>query len=94
MEKLGTLNQFSGGNLSWQVVDGYYVAPMSYTTSLVRLQDDIQARLQNLLLGDLDSSPDEATPPKYQELVERFYQVLSRDTGRRDQPASKVGPKK
>ena len=34
-----------------------------------------------LAAGDIVSAADEATPPKYQGLVERYYQVLSRDSG-------------
>jgi hypothetical protein len=94
IEKLGTLNRLPGGSIAWEVIDGLYVAPLSYTKSLVQLQDDIQARLQNLLLGDLDASPDQPTPPKYRELVERYYQVLSRDTGRREERATNAAPKK
>jgi hypothetical protein len=50
---------------------------------MAALQEDVQLRLQSLLIGDLSASPDDTTPPKYQELVERYYQVLSRDTGRK-----------
>lgn len=99
LEKLGiseeTREQFTelmktaiggGATLEWQLANGFYVAPGDYTRVLLHLQEDIQARLQSLVLGNFDAAPDEATPPKYQELVERYYQVLSRDGGREKSP--------
>lgn len=82
MKKDG-LSAAPGGNVAgWGLVDGRYVAPSTYRQAIINIQEEVQARLQNLLVGDLESSPDEATPPKYQDLVERYYQVLSRDSGR------------
>lgn len=66
---------------NWGLVNGRYVAPNGYTVKLLELQEEVQARIQGLLLGDVVSAADEATPPKYEGLVERYYQVLSR-TGR------------
>jgi hypothetical protein len=79
---LGTQDQVGiDGGGGWVVVKGRYAAPSSYQKVLLRLQEDLQMRMQNLLLGDLDAAPDEATPPKYQEFVERYYEVLSRERG-------------
>ncbi len=88
MKKAGFNTNLAGGLVSWEVANGHYVAPQTYARALIHLQEEVQARLQNLLLGDLDSSPDEATPPKYQELVDRYYQVLSRESGRGNQRSS------
>jgi hypothetical protein len=33
--------------------------------------------MQELMLGDLASSRDEPIPPQYQELVDRYHQVLA-----------------
>ncbi len=68
--------------LDWSLVDGRYDAPATYTHALVHLQEDIQERIQTLILGDLGNVSDEATPPKYQEFVERYYEVLSRQGGK------------
>ena len=64
--------------VNWSLVNGYYVAPAAYNGGLIQLQEDIQERIQTLILGDLGNASDEATPPKYQELVDRYYEVLSR----------------
>jgi hypothetical protein len=83
MKKAGFDATSPGSSLTWQFVDGRYASPNSYKKVLSLLQEDVQLRMQSLLLGDLNASPDDATPPKYQELVERYYQVLSRDSGRK-----------
>lgn len=68
----GTRNRFD-----WGIVNNRYAVPDGYVRPLLNLQEEVQARIQNLLLGDIASAADEATPPKYQDLVERYYQVLS-----------------
>ena len=40
---------------------------------------DLQAVIQELILGDLLNAANEAAPPQYERLVERYYQVLSTD---------------
>ena len=64
--------------VNWGLVNGYYAYPVAYNHGLIHLQEDIQERIQTLILGDLGNVTDHATPPKYQELVERYYEVLSR----------------
>jgi len=66
---------------AWGIVDGRYVAPQGYLVALIHLQEDVQSRIQTLLLGDIVSAADEAAPPRFQTLVERYYQVLSREQG-------------
>ncbi len=78
--------------LNWGITDGRYDAPGAYNLAIVHLQEDIQERIQTLILGDLGNVSDEATPPKYQELVERYYEVLSRQGGKAG-PAAKPGPR-
>jgi hypothetical protein len=65
----------------WSLVDGRYIVPDNFKLPLINLQEDIQQRIQGLILGDLGNISDDAMPPKYQELVERYYQVLSRQNG-------------
>ncbi|MBC8116338.1 MAG: hypothetical protein H7062_18270 [Candidatus Saccharimonas sp.] len=66
---------------NWGLVNDRYTAPDGYAINLIRVQEEVQARIQSLVLGDFTSATDENTPPKYQELVERYYQVLSRQGG-------------
>jgi hypothetical protein len=71
-----------GGDLNapaWVVVDGRYAPPERLRPIIIALEEDIQRRLQSLLLGDLQLTSEEAAPPKYRELVERYYEVLSRE---------------
>ncbi|MFM9965800.1 MAG: hypothetical protein ACKV2Q_31855 [Planctomycetaceae bacterium] len=79
--------------VNWGLVNGYYAAPVAYSHGLIHLQEDIQERIQTLILGDLGNASDEATPPKYQELVNRYYEVLSRQGGKAA-PAGKPAPAK
>jgi hypothetical protein len=54
------------------------------------MADSLRARMQELMLGDLTASGDEPVPPQYQELVDRYYQVLaSEKQGRGKPPAAK-----
>lgn len=59
--------------------------PAGYGMAVRNVVQEVQAHIQELLLGDLLSSKDEVTPPQYSELVERYYEVLARQK----QPESK-----
>ncbi|HVW00320.1 MAG TPA: hypothetical protein VHB77_08270 [Planctomycetaceae bacterium] len=78
----------------WKVVDDRFVPPDEYGGGLRRLQEELQERIRALLLRDTTSLGDEKTPPKYQELVERYYQVLSSRGGTTspEPPSSKAIP--
>jgi hypothetical protein len=39
----------------------------------------LQSQVYELLLGDLIAAGDEAVPPEYEKLVERYFQVLSQN---------------
>jgi hypothetical protein len=65
---------------------GYYDAPAGYRPVLVNLTQEVQAHIQELILGDLLAGQDEAAPPQYEQLVERYYQVLATGSLRK-QPA-------
>jgi hypothetical protein len=56
---------------------GYYAAPKQYRALIARILASLRSRIQDLLLGDLASSRDEPIPPQYQELVDRYYEVLA-----------------
>jgi hypothetical protein len=65
---------------------GYYAAPVRYHTLLSRLTSSLRARMQELMLGDLAAGGDEPIPPQYQELVDRYYQVLASEQQERNRP--------
>lgn len=54
-----------------------YVPPLAYRRILTRFAASLRARMQELLLGDLTAAGDEPIPPQYQDLVDRYYQVLA-----------------
>jgi hypothetical protein len=58
---------------------GYYGAPQRYRLLISRILATVRGRMQELLLGDLTASGDEPIPPQYQEFVDRYQQVLSRE---------------
>jgi hypothetical protein len=58
---------------------GYYGAPLVYHRSLRTIVADLHDVIQELILGDMRDEGDENTPPQYERLVERYYQVLSTD---------------
>ncbi len=65
----------------WNQDGGHFVLPQNYDRLLAQVQDELQARIQSLVLSDLTSIADEATPPMYQDLVERYLKVLSQERG-------------
>ena len=81
MKKAGLGVNGARSTFNWGLVNDHYVAPDSYAVNLIRVQEEVQVRIQSLILGDFASVTDENTPPKYKELVERYYQVLSRQGG-------------
>jgi hypothetical protein len=80
MKKAGLGVDGARSAFKWGLVNDRYVAPAGYGVHLIRVQEEVQVRIQTLLLGDITSGADEATPPKYQELVERYYRVLAGDS--------------
>ncbi|MEZ6061082.1 MAG: hypothetical protein R3C19_12020 [Planctomycetaceae bacterium] len=63
---------------NWAIGDGgTFRPPSNYVTTTTDVVKDLQAGIQELVLGDLLSDGDESTPPEYERLVERYYQVLS-----------------
>lgn len=70
-----------------QLTNGRYAVPALYNAKLIELQEEIQTRIQNLVIGEFASMTDDLAPPKYQSLVERYYQVLSREGSTRPETA-------
>jgi hypothetical protein len=76
---------------NWAIEGGRYVSPRGYRVATTRLLASLRTRMQELLLGDLTASGDEPIPPQYQDLVDRYYQVLASE-GQKNQPAKAVRP--
>lgn len=93
MKKAGLGVDGARNRFDWGIVNGRYETPAAYLRPLLHLQEEVQTRIQNLLLEDISSATDEATPPKYQDLVERYYQVLSQ-SGKSQEPNQKGGNSK
>jgi hypothetical protein len=65
----------------WTRHGGFYSAPGAYAAKTRLLTQALQEQMQELVLVDLLSARDEATPPGYEQLVERYLKVLSSGTG-------------
>ena len=78
---LGAMRDAGWGNFAggwhWAWHDGHYGAPGPYYESLRLLIEELQGQAQELLLSDLVATRDEAVPPEYKEMVERYYKVLA-----------------
>ncbi len=48
--------------VNWGLVNGDYAYPAAYNSGLLHLQEDIQERIQTLILGDLGNVTDDAAP--------------------------------
>ena len=56
----------------------HLVGPDSVLNGVRVVSAQIKERVQEMILKDLASSRDETTPPAYRELVDRYYEVISR----------------
>ena len=75
---------FEAGGWDWGV--GHRLLPGRPRADHDRAQSVtilLQAKIQNLILKDMASARDEATPPEFKELIERYYEVLSKEGGRK-----------
>ncbi len=70
----------SGGDWHWDEGHLHRVAPDNVVNSFKAVSVQIKDRVQDLILKDLASARDEATPPMFRELVERYYEVISKGT--------------
>jgi hypothetical protein len=62
--------------------DGTRTVPAGYADALAAVVRHVHERVQGLVLKDLGSARDEATPPEFRDLVDRYYEVLSGSGGR------------
>jgi hypothetical protein len=67
-----------GGGWHWDADHRHLLAPGQVLVSFQAVSVQIKDRVQELILKDLASARDEATPPIYRELVDRYYEVLSK----------------
>jgi hypothetical protein len=92
MKQAGWGPEVRGRGWLWNRTEGgYYQAPGGYRVHLSRLLTSVRGRMQELMLGDLASNRDEAIPPQYQDLVDRYYQVLATQ-GKESLKAKPVAP--
>ncbi len=70
------------GPWDWGIGDNRVrVVPDLYTNALVKITLRLQERIQDMILKDMVAARDEATPPEFKELVDRYYEVLSNQGG-------------
>jgi len=65
-----------------QVTDatsGYLVPPVGYNDGVVAVILALQAKIQEIILDSALAERDGPVPPRYKELVEDYYRVLSQD---------------
>jgi len=78
MKKGGWGPDAERGRWKWSRIDGgNYAAPSGYRPRLNRLAAEIRRQMQEMLLGDLQSTGDEPIPPQYEGFVDRYYKVLA-----------------
>jgi hypothetical protein len=68
----------AGGAWHWDDLHGHYVAPERSIAALKGVSIQIKDRVQEMILKDLASARDEATPPMFREMVDRYYEVISK----------------
>jgi hypothetical protein len=68
----------SGGPFHWDADHRTYETGEIVPTKLKGISFQIKERVQELILKDLASARDEATPPEFRELVDRYYEVISK----------------
>lgn len=69
-------------NWSWVRTGTRYSPPVAYHRELKRLATSVRLRIQELMLGDMTAAGDEPIPPQYQDLVDRYYQILASEKRR------------
>ncbi len=80
MQQEGWGKRVSSSDWGWDKREQTYVAPRRYHEAVRAVIEELQEQMQEVILTDLVASEDEATPPKYRALVDRYIQVLSSDT--------------
>lgn len=90
MKNAGWDGDLAGIRWAWgRREGGYYAAPVRYRRLISRLSSSVRAQMQELMLGDLLAAGDEPIPPQYQDLVDRYYQVLAGAEARGRRPEAR-----
>jgi hypothetical protein len=80
LDDAGWTKHLIDSNWGWSLGPAsYYLAPSNYRPRFHRVILELQMQIQEIVLGDMTADGDEATPPQYEHLVDRYYQVLSSD---------------
>jgi hypothetical protein len=76
------VNAFEAGGWHWSVGnERFRTAPAGFVIALRSVSSLLQAKIQNMILKDMASARDEATPPQFKEMVDRYYEVISKEGG-------------
>ena len=66
--------------------DVAYIAPPAYLDNLTAVIEVVQRKARELLLRDLLAAGEEAVPPQYEKLVDRYFEVLSHEPKQDEKP--------
>ena len=66
------------GGWHWDADRRGYAVPERTVAALKGVSFQIKERVQDMILKDLASARDEATPPMFREMVDRYYEVISK----------------
>ena len=69
---------------NWPAAENGLAAPAAYGEATRGIVQEIQRHIQELIVGDMLDDTDDAVPPKYLPLVERYMEVLSADVSMTD----------
>ena len=58
---------------------GYFIPPVGFNDGVLAVALALQARIQEIILDSALAERDGPVPPRYKELVEDYYRVLSQD---------------
>ena len=62
--------------------NGILTPPAAHRDAVQRLARDLQRYIQELAVGEIDASSNDAAPPEYVDFVRQYLEVLSEDAGR------------
>jgi hypothetical protein len=73
----------AGGGWDWADGPDHRVAPGGYASAITKIATTLKDQIQEMILKDLVSARDESAPPMYREMIDRYYEVLSKGTATR-----------
>jgi hypothetical protein len=57
--------------------DGFFAVPSGISQRVRQLTEDVQRHIQELLLAEMTAAGEEAVPPEYERLADRYREVLA-----------------